>query len=159
MKALYLASAALAPLLVVAACNNDPSTQVMCHDIPAGGCPTENGADVCAGDLTCATVYSCVNGRWVFDQKCPPRAHDASVVDTGAGADAASGPDVQIDAPPGAYGGPGCGDLQTPDCSLGVALACANVPGCCDCDTLYVCSNGGWNVWGYCGDAGITQAP
>ena len=64
--------------------------------------------------------------------------------------------DVSIDAPPGAYGGPGCVDLEQPDCSLGTALACGGTADCCGCQDLYVCSNGGWVPWGECTDAGIT---
>ena len=61
-----------------------------------------------------------------------------------------------IDAPPGAFGGPGCGDLLEPDGALGVALACG--ASCCGCEDLFVCENGGWELWGTCGDAGPEQS-
>jgi hypothetical protein len=78
---------------------------------------------------------------------------DAST-DSGDGSDLPDAADASIDAPPGAYGGPGCGALQSPDCSLGFALACPS--GCCDCEDLFVCENGGWNAWGSCTlEAGI----
>jgi len=147
-----------------AACNSDPSAVIACRDVPDGGCPSDHGATVC-DDPTCNAVYACVNGSWVFDKTCPPHPHDASVdaladATSDATVDSTSSiPDVSIDVPPGAYGGPGCSDLQTPDCSLGAALACATVPGCCDCQNLYVCANGGWNAWGTCGDAGIVPGP
>jgi hypothetical protein len=63
--------------------------------------------------------------------------------------------DASIDAPPGAFGGPGCPSLQTPDCALGLALACDIH--CCGCEDLFVCEEGGWALWGYCGDAGPTD--
>jgi hypothetical protein len=87
--------------------------------------------------------------------KCPGRDAagpvDAFVPDTSTGFDA------DIDAPPGAFGGPGCESLVVPDCALGVALACG--AGCCGCEDLYVCENGGWDLWGSCGDAGPQQGP
>jgi hypothetical protein len=63
--------------------------------------------------------------------------------------------DVSIDVE-GAFGGPGCVDLQAPDCPLGLAISCPN--GCCGCEDLFVCRNGGWNLWGQCVDGGITQS-
>ena len=31
--------------------------------------------------------------------------------------------------------------------------------GCCDCDDLYVCTNGQWDLWGTCSaDAGIVPS-
>lgn len=56
--------------------------------------------------------------------------------------------DASIDVE-GAFGGPGCVDLQMPDCPLGVALTCPS--GCCGCEDLFVCKNGGWDLWGSCG--------
>jgi hypothetical protein len=56
--------------------------------------------------------------------------------------------------PPGANGG-SCAetatDLESPDCTVDEALACND---CCGCENLYVCSDGGWSLWGECGDAG-----
>jgi hypothetical protein len=142
-------------VLVVAACDSTP-TPVECHNIPAGGCPQDNGADVCGGDMSCTAVYDCVNGGWVFDQMCPPRAHDAST-DTGASDVTTPVSDVHLDAPPGSFGGPGCTDLETPDCSVGTALLCAGATDCCGCTDLWVCQNGAWVSWGTCGDAGVVQ--
>ena len=39
-------------------------------------------------------------------------------------------------APFGAFGGPGCADLEPPDCPLGLALSCN---ACCGCEDLFVC--------------------
>ncbi len=160
----------LAPLtaliaVVAGGCNNDPVPQP-CTGIPAGGCPVDHGADVCV-DPTCSAVYACENAAWVLTRKCPPRAVEAGVE---AGADAAGdgppdgsladGSDAGFDAPPGAYGGPNCVDLQTPDCSVGTALACQGSPGCCGCNDLYVCDSSGWVLWGSCAaDGGITKSP
>lgn len=65
--------------------------------------------------------------------------------------------DASPDAPPGSYGGPGCQLLEEPDCQLGLALACSN--GCCGCEDLFVCTNGAWELWGSCSDAGVRQDP
>ena len=43
---------------------------------------------------------------------------------------------------------PGAVALQAPDCSLGLALACPQ--GCCGCEDLFVCENGGWSYWATC---------
>ena len=151
-----IARVAVALLIVVVACDNPP-TPVACTDIPAGGCPQDNGADVCARDKTCSAVYDCVDAKWVLDQTCPAHPHDAST-DSGDASDASVAvEDVHIDAPPGAFGGPGCADLQTPDCSVGTALLCVNATGCCGCTDLWVCQGGGWVSWGVCGDAGVVQ--
>jgi hypothetical protein len=139
------------------ACDNTafPAT---CSDIPAGGCPEDNGAEVCT-DCTCQSVYACDNGKWVFDKDCPPNpCPEAGVTSDAAVEEAAPGDvtttDVGFVIPPGAYGGPGCTDLETPDCSLGTALACANTPDCCDCGDLWVCQDGGWVSWGSCTASG-----
>jgi len=145
-------------LLVTTACDNEP-TPVACTDVPDGGCPEDNGADVCQ-DPTCAAVYECTNSGWVFQQACPPHPHDASadVLDAGTeGGTDGSVPDVHIDAPPGAYGGPGCVELEAPDCPLGTAIACGGTLDCCGCEDLYVCDDGGWDPWGVCADGGIVQ--
>jgi hypothetical protein len=128
---------------------DDEAVPPPCTNIPAGGCPSSHGAAAC-DDPSCEAVYVCLpNQSWQLDHACPAR-------------DAATPPDAQpgttpeldasIDAPPGAYGGPGCEDLEQPDCPLGVALACG--AGCCDCQDLYVCEDGGWSFYGTCGDAG-----
>lgn len=55
--------------------------------------------------------------------------------------------DVEADVP-GAFGGPGCEDLEMPDCALGTALACG--ADCCGCGDLYTCQGGNWIPWGAC---------
>jgi hypothetical protein len=140
------------PWVAVAACSDMPPAD--CRDIPAAGCPVDNGADACE-DPTCAAVYTCQNGGWVLDHACPGYVPDAGADGGDAGAEAASGNDAAIDAPPGAYGGPGCTDLQPPDCSLGTAISCAGAADCCGCIDLFVCVDGGWDPWGSCVDGGI----
>jgi hypothetical protein len=88
--------------------------------------------------------------------KCPGRDAIAPTDAYVPEAEAASY-DASIDAPPGAFGGPGCESLVVPDCALGVALACGN-SACCGCEDLFVCENGGWELWGTCGDAGPQQS-
>ena len=138
------------------ACSDVP-TPVPCTDVPAGGCPS--GGGVACDDPTCDAVYTCANGAWSFDHTCPSR--EGGAFDAGDGdAGDAGGPtlrDAGFDVPPGASGGPGCPDLQPPDCPLGTALACPS-NSCCGCEDLFVCQGGIWSPWGLCGDGGaITQ--
>jgi hypothetical protein len=151
---------ALVPL-ASGACGDDATPQP-CGDIPEGGCPLSHG--VACEDPACRAVYFCLpNDVWQLDQLCPPREagslEDASFVDAGVpDHDAAPPPsDASIDAPPGAFGGPGCDELQTPDCSVGLALACG--AGCCGCEDLFVCNQGGWDLWGACRDGGVVRTP
>lgn len=139
-----------AALIAVPACE-DVTADHACTGVPAGGCPLSRG--VACEDPACESVYACRPGNvWELDHTCPPHEAGASV--TEAGTDAAVIPDAALDAPPGANGGPGCDPLQLPDCMLGFALVCPS--GCCDCEELYVCENGGWSLWGSCSaDAGI----
>lgn len=152
----------LAALLVAPACE-DVVTPQKCTNIPPGGCPlvddpndptANGGTGVACADPTCAAVYACRPGNtWELQGVCP--AHEAGApLDAGTEPVEASAPvfDASIDAPPGAYGGPGCTSLQLPDCPLGVVLGCG---GCCGCEDLYVCQDNGWTLWGSCGDAGI----
>ncbi|HEX7665447.1 MAG TPA: hypothetical protein VF407_13070 [Polyangiaceae bacterium] len=144
---------ALASVAFVAACQTDLSVQKPCRNIPDGGCPAFD--DACE-DPSCTATYSCQpDDTWHLEQTCP--AHDAGASNGDAGSDAATatGDAGALLDVPGATGGPGCGDLETPDCSLGVAAACGN--GCCDCQDLFVCRDGGWDIWGSCGDAGIVE--
>ena len=149
-----LASAA-AGIALVWACNGDVPAAPECKDIPAGGCPSSFGS--ACDDPTCAVLYVCTSvGAWSKVRECPARdaGPDASASDDGstdAPADTRVARDVDIDAP-GEFGGPGCQDLQPPDCPLGIAASCPN--GCCGCEDLFVCSGGGWNAWGFCGDGG-----
>jgi hypothetical protein len=145
-----IASCVLGFVGLVASCN-DALIQERCTNIPAGGCPRARG--VSCEDPSCEAVYLCrPNNVWVLERQCPPRApRDASapvIIDAGGEAPR----DASIDAPPGAFGGPGCASLQAPDCSLGLALGCGN--SCCGCSDLFVCESGAWTLWGFCGDAG-----
>ncbi len=137
---------------IVGACQEDLSPQEACRDIPEGGCPAYENA--CA-DPSCFATYTCSpNETWQVDQVCPPKEAGPPIED--AGSDAAPVGDDEYVNVPGALGGPGCGDLQTPDCALGVAAACSD-QNCCDCQDLYVCANGGWDLWGECSGGVITQ--
>jgi hypothetical protein len=143
-------------LAVVMSCSDDAATVEPCNDIPPGGCPLSNG--VACEDPSCTAVYACrANRVWELDHVCPPHEGGAPEASSGdGGSDAASdGPregsrpfDASIDAPPGAGGGPGCEDLQAPDCSLAVGLACPM--GCCGCEDLFICNNGGWDYYATC---------
>lgn len=149
-----IAAAIAALAILVSASCSDGETAQPCTDIPAGGCPLSRG--VACSDPTCEATYACLPGNtWELRDRCPPRA-DSGAKDTSA-PDVAPIIDAAFDAPPGAYGGPGCGLLQQPDCSLGAALACPPGAGCCNCEDLFVCENGGWVLWGTCGDAGIRR--
>jgi hypothetical protein len=150
-----LAAAALAVVaasVVVAACSDQPIKS--CRNIPAGGCPLAGGAE--CQDPSCTAAYACdsVDGTWVFDHACPARDGGGADADADAALGDAGASDADIDAPPGAFGGPGCISLQPPDCPLGTALVCGG-GSCCGCQDLYVCNDGGWDLWGSCGDAGI----
>jgi hypothetical protein len=150
-RALGLSVVALSiGVVVLASCSDDPTPQP-CTDIPAGGCPLSKG--VACEDPSCVAVYACRAGNvWELDHTCP--AHEAGPVAPDASSDAdaameASHPfDASIDAPPGAGGGPGCAPLEAPDCALAVALACPS--GCCGCEDLFVCQNGGWSYYATC---------
>jgi hypothetical protein len=125
-----------------------------CTGIPPGGCP-RTSANVCS-DPSCEAVYVCsVERTWALEYRCPP--HDGGVREASVVFDApAPRRDAAIDAPPGAYGGPGCTSLQQPDCALGVVLECT--PGnCCGCEDLFVCEQGGWRWWGVCENGVPTQ--
>jgi len=152
MKKLAI-GAVLAFGVVLAWACSDVQQIVQCHDIPTGGCPVQGGVE--CDDPTCAAAYTCnqLDGGWTLAHTCP--AHDASTKDTGGDGPSPSDAGYDIDAPPGAFGGPGCAMLEPPDCPLGYALICNS--GCCGCEDLYVCDDGGWDPWGSCSDdAGIT---
>jgi hypothetical protein len=139
-------------LLLFAIACEDTTPPVPCRDIPIGGCPAANG-DPCF-DKACLNAFDCVGGTWKFNHACTENEAGAPV---DAGADASLSPfdAAGFDAPPGAFGGPGCPTLQTPDCPLGAALSCS-ASDCCGCVDLFVCASGGWNAWGTCSaDAGV----
>jgi hypothetical protein len=146
---------ALAAVTLGAGCS-DEAVPHPCTQIPAGGCPLSHG--VACDDPTCEAIYLCrPNNVWELSQRCPPRNTDAAAAPIGffdAGISPQPAPlfDAAFDAPPGAYGGPGCDSLQAPDCAAGVALSCGQ--GCCGCEDLYVCASGGWTLWGACLDGG-----
>ncbi len=161
----YLAGAAIVSVvaLVAVACSDGLPGAFACEEIPEGGCPTKS-IDVCV-DVTCAAVYSCgEDTKWTKLRDCPARAptgdagtdgsDDANTADGGPG----HGRDADIDAPPGASGGPGCLALQTPECSLGYALAC-DPDDCCGCEDIFVCDTGGWSLWGSCNSGNLTKSP
>jgi len=137
-----------------------------CTGIPSGGCPGADGTN-CA-DPTCAVIYSrdITTCAWTFVQACPGYVapHDAGPSNDATDAAVDASPDVALhDAgfplPPGANG-QGCMDLEPPDCTVEMAVECGKY--CCGCQALYVCSDGGWNLWGECDDAGAatpTTAP
>ncbi|WP_394844658.1 hypothetical protein LZC95_47340 [Pendulispora brunnea] len=142
-----LFAAGVACFAVAAGCEDSILSIAPCGEIPAGGCPRRG--DTCA-DVTCDAVYTCTDGAWTRIATCP--AHeagpdgspsDAGVTDTGVPPRDAS----WLDAP-GSNGGPGCADLELPDCPLGVAASCPS--GCCGCEDLFVCRDGGWEFWGTC---------
>lgn len=142
-----IAVLALLVLGVAASCDNAPSAET-CTNIPQGGCPLAKG--VACDDPSCLAVYACRPGNvWELERTCPPRdggvLADASV---DAPREATRPFDASIDAPPGASGGPGCDPLQPPDCALGLVLACPS--GCCACEDLFVCENGGWTYSSTC---------
>ena len=150
-SALAIVASFAAALLAAPSCS-DATTEHPCTNIPAGGCPLSRG--VACADPSCEGVYACRSGNvWELDHTCP--AHEAGAP-RDAAHDAPPVVDAALDAPPGANGGPGCGALQVPDCSLGLALVCPS--GCCDCEDLFVCQNGAWSQWGTCSaDAGIHE--
>jgi hypothetical protein len=148
MKRLAVTCSLVAVIVaIVVACDSQQAI-ITCKNIPDGGCPA-TGANDCA-DPTCAAGYTCgIDGGWTLAFVCPPQ-------DGGSGdaiaPEAATDAGYNIDAPPGAFGGPGCVGLQPPDCPLGQVLICSS--GCCGCEDLFVCSDGGWDPWGTCTDAG-----
>jgi hypothetical protein len=129
----------------------DGSPPPPCVNVPPGGCP-DNGADACK-DPSCAAVYACDNAQWVLTRTCSRRPSDGG--QDAVAPDAST--DASTDAPaldaPG--GGPGCVDLQLPDCSVATAQACSSGADCCGCRDLYVCESGGWTLWGSCVDGGV----
>jgi hypothetical protein len=145
---------ALAMILVLASACGDDIAQQPCRDIPDGGCPAQDNA---CDDPTCFTLYDCSpNSTWTVDMVCPAKTpFDAGDIflDSGADANAAVDGAAYLDVP-GALGGPGCEDLEAPDCSLGSAAVCND---CCGCQDLYVCQNGGWVTWGECVNGQIEQ--
>lgn len=148
-RAFVLGTVIVAGVLALAAMPScqDPPTVERCADVPEGGCPLAKG--LACQDPNCLAVYACrPNKVWVLDHTCPGNeggvTRDASTGDAEAGRPF----DASIDAPPGANGVPGCGLLQAPDCALGLALACPK--GCCGCEDLFVCANGGWSYWSTC---------
>lgn len=138
---------------VFVACRDDSPTAQPCRNIPAGGCPKSRG--LACLDPECKAVYLCREDQtWELERTCPERQDIPDTAPPPTPQDATSPVDAGFVVPPGANGGPGCLTLQAPDCALGTALACSR--GCCGCEDLFVCENGGWSTWGICGDAGPT---
>jgi hypothetical protein len=135
------------------ACQSSEVDIVRCKNIPAGGCPDRAGVDDCL-DRTCTELYRCnADQSWTKTSVCV--GNEAGAVDASV-ADTRPPRDVSIDAPPGAGGGPGCGDLTLPDCNLLYALECPR--DCCGCEDIFICANGGWNAWGTCVGGQIAPA-
>lgn len=131
----------------LAACDAT-NAQTPCRNIPDGGCPLSYG--VACDDPACAAAYACnADGTWRLDHTCAPR--DAGG-DVHVGPKDAGAKDVDLDVQ-GAFGGPGCIDLQSPDCPYGLAATCG--AGCCGCSDLFVCRDGGWSAYGSCVDGAI----
>lgn len=150
--------AVVVPLVLSAWACGDTLNAQPCRGIPEGGCPLSHG--LACDDPTCVAAYACTpGGAWVFDHPCPGHGDaggDASTADVRDARSEAYVPrDANIDVP-GANGGPGCPDLQPPDCPLGLALACGSAS-CCDCIDLFVCTNGGWNLWGTCDNGALAE--
>lgn len=142
------------------ACDGELFVVPSCQSIPAGGCPggDDDRVRVC-GDPSCSAVYACQwDGGWREVGRCEERP----AVDGGGAQDAGEGGAVGGDddggqaLPPGASGGPGCRELQPPDCPVALAAACAPAS-CCECEDLFVCENGGWVPWGTCEGGRITS--
>jgi hypothetical protein len=157
LRLLALALVTLVVLVAVTTACTDEPTARSCTGIPAGGCPRSHG--VACEDPSCEAVYLCrANNVWEIEQRCPAKtAPIPGQRPEDAGSDAPAAPvfDAAIDAPPGAFGGPGCDSLQSPECALGLALSCGE--GCCGCEDLFVCEAGGWTLWGACADGGLQR--
>jgi hypothetical protein len=148
----FALSAPLALLAAQSSCNPETQNDEPCTGIPAGGCPLAHGT--ACDDPACDRVYACrADNVWELDHVCPPHEAGAQVDATAlddAASEASLAFDANIDAPPGAAGGPGCTQLEAPDCPLALVLACQS--GCCGCEDLFVCESGGWNYYATCGE-------
>ena len=157
--ALAMLTLAAGAAAVLVACQGDFIGATPCGEIPAGGCPSVGDACI---DTTCSALYTCSSdGIWTRVQTCPAREPDADAAAPDAASDGsvsqrdASQRDASwVNDVPGASGGPGCGALEPPDCSLGLAASCPENQ-CCGCEDLFVCRAGGWDVWGSCADGGV----
>jgi hypothetical protein len=143
LASLAAASLVATVLIVINVSCQEQIAITACKEIPAGGCP--NRGNVCS-DPVCVDAYTCTeDGHWLKVKSCP-------------GGDAAprelpdAGPGIDASAFDGASGGPGCVDLEAPDCSLAVATACGT--GCCGCEDVYICAGGGWEYQFTCGADG-----
>ncbi len=151
MRARSLAAFVLlvAVLYALAMACSDAVTQQPCKNVPDGGCPLAYGK--ACDDPACAAAYACLpDGTWELDHVCPPR--DGGQPDVVVPGKDAGVRDAAIDVE-GAFGGPGCVPLESPDCPYGLAATCPS--GCCGCEDLFVCRDGGWNPFGTCADGGI----
>jgi hypothetical protein len=138
---------------VVFACSSSVLRN-FCTEIPDGGCPAgAAGADAsnCVDPL-CAALYSPdQNCNWTLVQECPDYKPpmDAGHPDAWADADARVPLDAHLrDAGvilPDTNASACDVDLQSPDCTPQEAVL---GPSCNGCESLYVCEDGGWNLWG-----------
>lgn len=152
----FLVAALAIPLFAVAC--EDTSFAPKCKNIPTGGCPAAHGA--ACKDATCTAAYVCTADGWVLDHPCPASGALPPAKAIGSVAPPpvapAPAPVSTNPLPTGANGGPGCGALQSPDCSLGAASACPAGSGCCGCEDIFLCqANVGWLQWGVCDDKGL----
>jgi len=142
---------ALAVAIALASACSSGFAQTPCGEIPLDGCPTDRGGS--CEDETCATLYDCVDGRWVLSETCDQAGGGAG----GHGGSAAGGT--------GAAGGcegvlfdhqgevSGCTpDLQLPDCPAVAGESCH--PCTTGCVDFFMCTADGWQVVGYCDQEG-----
>jgi hypothetical protein len=142
-----------------------------CGAIPAGGCPAtraESANAVCK-DAVCRSVYVCSNRQWSLAVTCPqvdasksPDAMSPDAMSPDMSPDGATDSGVGLrdatvfDAGPPESGN--CVDLQSPDCSLSLALSCMGSNSCCGCEDIFRCETGNWKPWGLCENGMLTPA-
>jgi hypothetical protein len=151
-------------LASAAACSQPDPIPTPCDNIPANGCPDDSEcADACCADPCCAAAYSCNDGTWSLEHTCSSFNLAACLRDSGSDSptspvDAACFDAAGINLPSGASAsqGPGCIDLEPPDCPLGEVLSCNpnSTDPCFGCASLFYCQNGNWIPWGICSDDG-----
>lgn len=135
-----------AALALAVACQDMPKI-IPCDTIPEGGCNATRGGT--CEDPVCEALYRCIDGSWTQTATCEPSA-DAGVTHD------ASAEDAQLDAAlcsdgPVFDGAVGCRPaLQLPDCSLEVALGCAESACSTGCEDFFGCTDEGWELYAYC---------
>jgi hypothetical protein len=155
--------ATAAALTVAAACDDGGAIQT-CEGsvIPSNACEVLEDDSECT-DPCCAAAYQCVGNTWSLAHACP--GYSASKCSDGATTSVtnlqeAGVCDAAVALPPGANGGPGCIDLEPPDCPVGEVLTCG-AASCVQsaCEALWYCEDGEWWEWGTCdADGGLVPA-